>query len=188
MVIIDCEKHGRARALYPSNGEGAAVCGLCHREWVAEQLTAKPRASQDDPESQKAAISGMGSSANARQVGGSHYAGAYQHWDFVRELGLDYWQGCATKYVSRWRKKNGAEDLKKAIHYIQKRAESPALGSPDNIHWGAGSFHFHAIFRFAQANGLTLKEAEAIAYIVRGEWEPATETIRDIIATVQMTN
>ena len=58
---------------------------------------------------------------NDKQVGGSHYQSEYQHWDFVR-LGLHgrYLEGCATKYVSRWRDKGGAQDLEKALHYVEK--------------------------------------------------------------------
>lgn len=57
---------------------------------------------------------------NQRQVGGDHYAGSYQHWDFVIDYGLPYLEGCATKYLSRWRKKNGLQDLQKAHHYVEK--------------------------------------------------------------------
>lgn len=66
------------------------------------------------------------STSNDIQIGGQHYAGAYQHWDFVAEcLGNDYLLGCATKYIWRHAKKNGLEDLRKADHYLQKAAESP---------------------------------------------------------------
>lgn len=61
--------------------------------------------------------------ANEQQVGGDHYRCKYQHWDFVMENCLNYLQGCATKYVARWRKKNGVQDLEKALHYVQKLAE-----------------------------------------------------------------
>jgi hypothetical protein len=36
--------------------------------------------------------------------------------------------GCATKYVSRWRKKNGVQDLEKAKHYCEKLKESIRQG------------------------------------------------------------
>lgn len=62
-------------------------------------------------------------SANDTQVGGDHYKGEYQHWDFVCDTGMHYLLGCATKYISRWRKKNGVEDLKKALHYVEKACE-----------------------------------------------------------------
>lgn len=61
------------------------------------------------------------SSVNDRQVGGSHYQSRYQHWDFVvRVLKNRYLEGAVTKYATRWRKKNGKQDLEKAAHYLQK--------------------------------------------------------------------
>lgn len=66
----------------------------------------------------------MSSNANDRQVAGTHYKGGdYQHWDFVAELGLNYFVGQFTKYLSRWRSKNGTEDLLKAQHYLEKFIE-----------------------------------------------------------------
>jgi hypothetical protein len=64
------------------------------------------------------------SSANETQVGGTHYAeSSIQHWDFVWSNDLDYFQGQITKYVTRWKKKNGIEDLHKARHFLQKYIE-----------------------------------------------------------------
>lgn len=60
------------------------------------------------------------SDVNLKQVGGAHYKAAYQHWDFVTDIGLEYLEGCATKYVLRWRQKNGLQDLEKARHYVEK--------------------------------------------------------------------
>src|SRR6266436_5818764 len=58
---------------------------------------------------------------NARQVGGAHYRGAeFQHWDFVVDNSLGYFEGQVTKYVCRWRAKNGKQDLEKAAHYLEK--------------------------------------------------------------------
>ena len=67
-------------------------------------------------------------SANDKQIGGAHYAGAWQHWDFVHDAGLGYLAGNATKYISRYRKKNGAQDLAKAVHYIDKMIELAQAG------------------------------------------------------------
>ncbi len=60
---------------------------------------------------------------NKRQVGGDHYQSSYQHWDLIAEHGVGYLEGCATKYASRWRKKNGVQDLEKAVHYVDKMLE-----------------------------------------------------------------
>lgn len=58
-----------------------------------------------------------------KQVGGRHYAGRFQHWDAVVLFGLDYFQGQITKYVFRWRDKNGVQDLEKAQHFLTKYIE-----------------------------------------------------------------
>lgn len=56
----------------------------------------------------------------ATQVGGDHYKGmAIQPVEYVHANGIGYFEGNVIKYVSRWRQKNGVEDLKKAIHFLQ---------------------------------------------------------------------
>ncbi len=57
------------------------------------------------------------------QVGGEHYLAEYQHWDMVADTRTGYLEGNATKYLSRWRKKNGLQDLDKALSYIVKLRE-----------------------------------------------------------------
>jgi len=60
--------------------------------------------------------------AKDRQVGGEHYQRKLQPWDIIDEYGLDFYEGNAIKYILRW-KGNRAEDLKKAIHYLEKELE-----------------------------------------------------------------
>ena len=55
-----------------------------------------------------------------QQVGGTHYAADYQHWDWAAETALGYLESAGTKYVSRWRQKGGAQDLEKADSYLVK--------------------------------------------------------------------
>jgi hypothetical protein len=58
---------------------------------------------------------------NTEQVGGEHYRKlAIQPWDFVIANKLDYFQGSIIKYITRWRDKNGVEDLYKARHFLNK--------------------------------------------------------------------
>jgi len=58
-------------------------------------------------------------SALNRQEGGSHYRqGAIQPVQYIEANGLGFCEGNIIKYVSRHRQKGGAEDLKKARHYI----------------------------------------------------------------------
>jgi hypothetical protein len=57
---------------------------------------------------------------NSHQVGGNHYKAPVEHWDFVWANHLDYFQGQITKYVARWKGKNGLQDLYKARHFLEK--------------------------------------------------------------------
>jgi len=62
--------------------------------------------------------------ANAKQVGGSHYRGkVVQPWDYIVANNLGYLEGNIIKYVTRWKDKNGMQDLEKALHYLQKLIE-----------------------------------------------------------------
>ena len=49
----------------------------------------------------------------------SHYERKYTPALVISVLGLNFHEGNAIKYLSRWNKKNGIEDLKKALHYIE---------------------------------------------------------------------
>jgi hypothetical protein len=64
--------------------------------------------------------------ANDTQVGGTHYQTdqGEQHWDLMWRLFREAWfVGNITKYVLRYKRKHGIEDLKKAMHYLQKLLE-----------------------------------------------------------------
>ena len=61
--------------------------------------------------------------ADEQQIGGDHYKGAIQPWNFIISNNLGYLEGTAIKYLTRWRKKNGIEDLRKAVHFIEKLIE-----------------------------------------------------------------
>ena len=53
------------------------------------------------------------------QVGGSHYTRmAIQPLEYVIANGIGFVEGSVIKYVSRWRFKNGLEDLRKAHHML----------------------------------------------------------------------
>lgn len=67
-------------------------------------------------------------SANNRQVGGGHYRKGIQHWDFAAAQNMDYFQGQITKYICRWKDKNGIEDLRKARHFLDKYIELSTPG------------------------------------------------------------
>lgn len=54
------------------------------------------------------------------QVGGNHYKDLkIQPIEFIHANGLDFLQGNIIKYATRHKNKNGAEDVKKIIHYAE---------------------------------------------------------------------
>lgn len=58
------------------------------------------------------------------QVGGSHYKDMrIQPLEFNIANNIPFAEGNVIKYVCRWRKKGGVEDLKKAIHILQVLVE-----------------------------------------------------------------
>lgn len=53
------------------------------------------------------------------QVGGGHYKGfAIQPIEFIHANNIPFAEGCAIKYLCRWREKGGIKDLEKAKHFI----------------------------------------------------------------------
>ena len=59
-------------------------------------------------------------SALDRQVGGEHYKNfKIQPIEFITANKLSFIQACIIKYICRFDKKNGKEDIDKAIHYCE---------------------------------------------------------------------
>lgn len=59
-------------------------------------------------------------SALSTQVGGSHYKDLpIQPAEFCQRNQFNYCESSAIKYISRHRHKGGAEDIDKAIHFLQ---------------------------------------------------------------------
>ena len=54
-----------------------------------------------------------------RQEGGSHYDLPIQPLEYIHANGLGYIEGNIIKYATRHSSKNGAEDIKKIIHYCE---------------------------------------------------------------------
>ena len=68
--------------------------------------------------------------ASNNQIGGTHYKdmGDYQPWDVLQhwltpEEYRGYQKGVAIAYLARERAKGGDQDLRKALHHLQKMVE-----------------------------------------------------------------
>lgn len=115
--------------------------------------------------------------ANARQVGGDHYKTPYEHWDFVPKVGLGYLAGCASKYLVRWRKKNGKQDLEKCLHYLEKAHEKKEYPSMVLSSTSA------ELYDFVSANEVHAEEAAGLAFILHGDYENASVIVRRLLAS-----
>lgn len=117
---------------------------------------------------------------NDRQVAGSHYRATIQHWDYViTALDNRYLEGNITKYVCRHRKKNGIQDLQKAMHYLDKlqteyennRIKPIALSPPASIN----------IAEFVAGNGLNGAEADVCMRLTMWRGSKDLEMVRQFI-------
>lgn len=68
--------------------------------------------------------------ADTKQISGTHYKTQMECWNYIIANDLDYLTGNAIKYLTRWRKKNGIEDLRKAQHYVEKLIETELAKFP----------------------------------------------------------
>ena len=112
----------------------------------------------------------------------SHYTSHYQHWDLVISIPLGYLEGCSTKYVARWRKKGGLDDLHKAMHYLDKLMEVyPCLP----VRKLTRSEIQYEVSRFCAANHLSILEEEFIfllsSYKIEDDLRIAHLVLEDII-------
>ena len=63
----------------------------------------------------------------ATQIGGDHYKKlAIQPIEYIHKNQIGFVEGSVIKYVSRWKNKNGVEDLKKARHLLDILIEMEA--------------------------------------------------------------
>lgn len=92
-------------------------------------------------------------SAKMAQIGGTHYLanGGVQHWTYCDEVCVPYLESAATKYLTRWEKKGGVQDLEKAHHYMRFRIEQfhKGLGPRKGANKKEGLFN-----RFVKCNEL----------------------------------
>lgn len=118
--------------------------------------------------------------ANLRQVGGEHYRSEYQHWDWARDIGLNPMQYQVSKYVSRSRKKNGLQDLEKALHFAEKELENMVV-TQDKIDTLTAEY--------IQANDFTIEEKSVIrrvALTIMPDVELMEDVVLQLRSMVQM--
>lgn len=72
-------------------------------------------------------------SALTKQIAGSHYKGkAIQPVEYIHSNDIGFLPGNVIKYITRYKDKGGADDVKKAIHYCQMILELEYKEVPDD--------------------------------------------------------
>jgi hypothetical protein len=74
---------------------------------------------QNDSEPDK----GKEAHRESKPVGGDHYESMIQPIDYILANNMDFVEGNIIKYVTRYKKKNGLEDLEKARWYLDRLIE-----------------------------------------------------------------
>lgn len=120
-------------------------------------------------------------STYVEQVGGTHYAGTVQHWDLMEEYDVSYLEAQASRYLSRWRKKGGLEDLEKALTFLRKMDGRAVRRRVPR----------EALWVWFEAAGVHPVDREPIKYILQEDYGSAPflllaeEAVKDIIAGLE---
>lgn len=110
-----------------------------------------------------------------QQIGGNHYKGlSYQPIVLATNCNFNFFQGSASKYVSRYKLKNGLEDLGKAVHYAELGREL----TPENF---ADVSKIQEVDTFVDQNGLSPLIKEILVSIFFQNWNDAIEKTKQLM-------
>ena len=97
-------------------------------------------------------------------------------------LDLDFFQGNVVKYVSRYKLKDGVNDLAKAKHYCQMAMELDDKKATDAIYLSEA---IDDVWDFVKQNQLDYEVYMILMHVVRRHWEEAEQTIDELINTTK---
>lgn len=113
------------------------------------------------------------------QIGGNHYGTKYGHWDYCKDAGTGYLEGHATKYLYRWRRKGGIQDLEKALSFVEKLT----VGNEEtNCDRGQGEYA-DLLDRFFDENDVPFQEKVLIMCVIN--WEKYSDLVETRNALVE---
>lgn len=170
------DERGKTEAMY---GQGYRERDDFRMENVDRRHTLSGAIRREEAEG-RALPSPVRGAANERQYGGDHYRAEYQHWDMVHDTGMGYFNGCASKYVGRHRRKNGPEDLAKAVHFCEKAIELGLDRSDADVCRDPGSYE-HFVHRYADHAHLTHEEYEIVRQLAASNYMNALGLISSML-------
>lgn len=118
----------------------------------------------------------MENNALNSQVGGSHYKDMLlQPIELIAVLRCSFIQGCIIKYISRYKAKNGVEDIKKCIHYAQLAIQ---LGDKRKCNDKILSMSLN---KYILKNKLTIIQRKIITQAVYNNYTQVIQYCKDLI-------
>lgn len=119
------------------------------------------------------------SSVLRQQIGGSHYKDmVFLPISLISLLDLDFFQGNVVKYISRYKLKDGVNDLAKAKHYCQMAMELDDKQAPDVA---LLSEAIDDVCDFVKQNQFDFEVYMILMHVVRRHWEEAEQAIDELI-------
>jgi hypothetical protein len=101
------------------------------------------------------------------QIGGSHYRNkGIQPIELIVALNLNFIEGNIVKYITRYKEKNGVQDLMKCIHYSQLAIELKCIRHNIDIH-----NNYELILQYVKANDLCSVQTYVLNSCLQNDYE-----------------
>lgn len=111
------------------------------------------------------------------EIGGTHYEKKkYQPIQLIVELNLNFFQGNIIKYLTRYKDKNGAEDLHKALHYSQLGNSLHPTNNACIDYKGVQQVH-----TYCAENNLSRIILAILMYVLHQNWSSTCNLIEELI-------
>ena len=101
------------------------------------------------------------------QIGGSHYRNkGIQPIELIVALNLNFIEGNIIKYITRYKEKNGVQDIMKCIHYSQLAIELKCIRHNIDIH-----NNYELILQYVKANDLCSVQTYVLNSCLQNDYE-----------------
>lgn len=101
------------------------------------------------------------------QIGGSHYRNkGLQPIELIVALNLNFIEGNIVKYITRYKEKNGVQDIMKCIHYSQLAIELKCIRHNIDIH-----NNYALILQYVKTNDLCSVQTYVLNSCLQNDYE-----------------
>ena len=101
------------------------------------------------------------------QIGGSHYRNkGIQPIELIVALNLNFIEGNIVKYITRYKEKNGVQDIMKCIHYSQLAIELKCIRYNIDVH-----NNYALILQYIKTNDLCSVQTYVLNSCLQNDYE-----------------